>query len=198
MLIIKKSKMKHLNLLTLLLAVVLLSCNKDDDTPEDDSTAFYAEINYSLAGNSVNGTFNIITNSLYSEGVHTMMLYFPPDIVEDIDEKAGVTIQDYNQLLSFTIMTPSLLGLVEILDGNTYGNEIAFGFEEMELTASSVSVNITEIQMQTLPETPELKHVAVYVGNFEGVVNHEYYDDNGELVVEPHLANGNFEIYNPL
>ena len=190
--------MKHLNLLTLLLAVVLLSCNKDDDTPEDDSTAFYAEINYSLAGNSVNGTFNIITNSLYSEGVHTMMLYFPPDIVEDIDEKAGVTIQDYNQLLSFTIMTPSLLGLVEILDGNTYGNEIAFGFEEMELTASSVSVNITEIQMQTLPETPELKHVAVYVGNFEGVVNHEYYDDNGELVVEPHLANGNFEIYNPL
>ncbi|HTO35330.1 MAG TPA: hypothetical protein VLZ72_03770, partial [Flavobacterium sp.] len=71
--------MKHLNLLTLLLAVVLLSCNKDDDTPEDDSTAFYAEINYSLAGNSVNGTFNIITNSLYSEGVHTMMLYFPPD-----------------------------------------------------------------------------------------------------------------------
>lgn len=190
--------MKHLNLLSILLAVVIFSCNKDDDMPEDDSTAFYAEINYSLAGNSVNGAFNIITNSQYSDGVHSMILYFPPDIVEDIDEKAGFTIQDYNQLLSFTIMTPAKIGLVEILDGNTYGNEIAFGFEEIELTASSVSVNITEIQMQTLPETPGLKHVAVYVGNFEGVVNHEYYDDNGELVVEPHLANGNFKIYNPL
>lgn len=189
--------MKHLNLLSILLAVVLFSCNKDDDTPED-STSFYAEINYSLAGASVNGTFNIITNSQYSDGINALMFYFPPDLVEDIDEKAGVTIQDYNQLLSFTIMTPAKLGLVEILDGNTYGNEIAFGFEEVELTASSVSVNITEIQMQTLPETPGLKHVAVYVGHFEGVVNHEYYDENGELVVEPHLANGNFEIYNPL
>lgn len=190
--------MKHLNLLSILLAVVLLSCNKDDDTPEDDRKLFYAKINYSLAGASVNGTYNIIANSLYSGGVNTVMLYFPPDIVEDIDEKAGITIQDYNQLLSFTIMTPAKLGLVEILDGNTYGNEIAFGFEEAELTASSVSVNITEILMYELPGTPGLKHVAAYVGNFEGVVNHEYYDDNGELVVEPHLANGNFEIYNPL
>ncbi|MDD3458529.1 MAG: hypothetical protein PHO74_03550 [Weeksellaceae bacterium] len=190
--------MKHLNLLTLLLAVVLLSCNKDDDTPKADSKLFYAEINYSLAGASVNGTYNIITNSQYSSGINALMLYFPPGIEEDIDEKAGVTLQDYNQLLRFTIMTPAKLGLVEILDGNTYGNEIAFGFEEMELTASSVSVNITEILMYELPETPGLKHVAAYVGSFEGVVNHEYYDDNGVLVVEPHLANGNFEIYNPL
>lgn len=85
--------MKHLNLLSILLAVVLLSCNKDDDTPEDDQKLFYAEINYSLAGASVNGTYNIIANSLYSGGVNTVMLYFPPNIVEDIDEKAGVTIQ---------------------------------------------------------------------------------------------------------
>ncbi len=63
--------MKHLNLLSILLAVVIFSCNKDDDMPEDDSTAFYAEINYSLAGNSVNGAFNIITNSQYSDGVHS-------------------------------------------------------------------------------------------------------------------------------
>ncbi|HNQ27407.1 MAG TPA: hypothetical protein PKL92_05745 [Aquaticitalea sp.] len=185
-------------LLAISLLVILTSCSNSDDAEQEEYGNFYAKVSYSLTGNKVNGTFSMEALSPMSQQTGASTVYVPTGVNGNSGEAAGAYILDFGQLTSFSIMTPAREGLVEILGDNTNGFEIAFGFEEFDLSASSVSVNITKLIMRNITEDNTFKQVVAYVGHFEGIVNHEYYNEDNELITEPHLANGEFEFYHPV
>lgn len=188
--------MNYLRILTLALVVFSCSCSKKDKDQRPQKE--YAKVTYSIAGSAVSGVFTIEVNRETS-GNSMMAVY--PVVADGGFAKAGATVADYDQKVRFDIVTPAKQGLVEILDEASAQYAISFGFEDMELTASSVSVNVTETKLIPISEGSPIQHLLVYKGSFEGVVIYEYddYDAQGNRIQikSPHTVSGQFEFINP-
>lgn len=157
-----------------MLCSLIIACSKDDDNNHEPSTEVF--INYSIAGNSKNGTFNINGDSNNSE-----QNAYGSVIPNEDGNAVTLSFLDYNQLISVGIVVPAAVGTYEITDTNPYGYNIGFGFDDISLEASSVSIDITEIEFDGL----SLQHIK---GSFTGVAV-----VIGEAMEQQHLVDGNFE-----
>lgn len=172
--------MKTIPFLSLLfLCTLTLGCSKDDGNNDDEqSRATY--INFSVAGSSKYGTFNINDDDNNSNQNVTGL------VVPNEDGNAVlVDYYDANQLMSVNISAPAAIGTYEISNTNPYDYNIGFGFENLSLEASTMSINITSIEFNGLI----LEHIK---GSFTGVALYTY-SINGDEIQEPHLVDGTFE-----
>jgi len=174
-----KTILKKLSLLLLILATI--SCDKDNEKASPTNTATY--INFSVAGNSKNGTFNINDDDNNSN----------QNIIGLIaGEFASVEFLDGTQSMSARFEVPAATGITEITDTNPYGHNVGFGFEDIYLEDKAISVHITEIEFDNML----LLHIK---GTFTGTAIHNTHDPNsGEEIEIPHLVDGEFEYTNPL
>lgn len=124
--------------ITFVFLTFITACSSDDGNNEQQDPSNEVFVNYSVAGNSKNGTFSINTdNNNSSQNVSGL-------VVPNQDENAVmVDYYDGDQLLSVGFAVPAAVGTYEITDTNPYGYNIGFGFEDISLQASSVSINIT-------------------------------------------------------
>jgi len=167
----------------ILTVALTISCNSDDGNQEMQNNA-EVYVNYSVAGNSKNGTFNIVSDANNSEqNVYGIV------VPNDDGNAALVEYLDGNQLLSVGFSVPAAIGTYEITETNPYGYNIGFGFEDISLEASTVSINITAIEFNGVV----LEHIK---GSFTGVALYTF-SENGEDMEEAHLVDGTFEYNSP-
>lgn len=165
----------------IILSSMLFACSKDNEIERAPSTEVY--INYSIAGNNKNGTFNINGDDNNSD-LNVSGLVFP----NDDGNGAIIEFLDGGQLMSVSLNIPAAVRVTEITDSNPYGYSISFGFDDISLTEKSISMNITEIEFNGVL----LNHIK---GSFTGTAVY-IYSENGVDIEEPHLVDGTFEYNN--
>lgn len=167
------------------LLTVAISCSKDDGKDKPANIETY--INFSVAGNSKNGTFNISGNDIGNSDLN----YNGIVVAGNGEGSALVDFQDLSQLIGVGLVVPAATGVVEITDTNPYGYDVGFGFEDISLDAKAISVNISEIEFDGIL----LLHIK---GTFTGTAAHQTHDSNsGEEIEIPHLVDGEFQYYSP-
>ncbi|MCK7590767.1 hypothetical protein M0G43_09290 [Subsaxibacter sp. CAU 1640] len=171
-------------LFVLPLSLWLFTCGGSDDSNDSQPPSTEVFVNYSVSGNSKNGTFNI-TDDENSAGQNVYGLIAP-----NADGNAVIVeYLDGNQLMSVSFAAPAVVGTYEITDNSPYGYNIGFGFEDISLQASAVSINITAIEFNGVV----LEHIK---GSFTGTAMYTH-TINGDEVEEPHLVDGTFEYNAP-
>lgn len=171
-------------LLASLVIFICLSCSKGGD--DDGAPPFNSFVKYSIHGPTINGNFEI-KKTQQNDGNVQIASYVPENPENGTDELVYIAMTDNDQLLSFRINVPPEEKLTELIYGHpTYS--IYFGFEHAELETGTVSVHVTEMNIDS-----EFHNMIRYVkGNFEGVVLH-IYEEDGVEIQESHTVNGNFE-----
>lgn len=168
----------------LLLMLTTISCGKDDNEEKASNTRTY--INYSVTGNSKNGTFNINGDDNSSNQNITALV-----VSNEEGEVALVDFLDGTQLISAGFAVPAAIGVTEITATNPYDYAVGFGFEDISLQEKAISVHITEIEFDGV--------VLLRIkGSFTGTAMHQTHDPNsGEEIEIPHLVDGEFEYTSP-
>lgn len=174
-----KTTIKFLSLIILL--SVLVACSKEGEIGSNPNTNVF--INYSIAGNSKNGTFNI-TGDDNNSNLNVYGVVAP----NKDGDGAVIDFLDGDQLMSVSLTITAAVGSTEITDTNPYGYDIGFGFEDISLQAKAISITISEINFNGFL----LNHIK---GSFTGTAVYTY-SENGEEIEEPHLVDGNFEYNN--
>ncbi|MEM5566956.1 hypothetical protein WNY78_17675 [Psychroserpens sp. AS72] len=168
--------------LIILMSLITISCSKNDDNSNRLSQQG-TYINYSVAGNQINNTFNIVIEDLNNTNVTAYGNIYPEDESANL-KSALVLFVDQNQRINVGMSIPARTGLVEILDGHpTF--DLLFGFEDVGMEAKSISVNVEEIE-----------HNDIYVihikGTFEGIAV-DVHEENGIEIEETYIVNGEFQ-----
>lgn len=166
-------------LTVLMLLPILWSCSSNDDSNDSESSDDVF-VNYSITGASKDCNFNIIGDANNSNQNVTGLV-----IPNEDGNAVLVDYYDANQLISVAIAAPAAIGTYEISDTNPYGYNIGFGFDDISLEASTMSIDITSIEFNGLI----LEHIK---GSFTGVALYTY-SENGQDMEEAHLVDGTFE-----
>ncbi len=177
-----KTTLKKTSLLLLML--IALGCSNNDKEKKATNTRTY--INYSVTGNSKNGTFNINGDDNSSKQNVTALV-----VSNEEGEAALVDFLDGTQLISAGFAVPAAIGITEITDTNPYNYAVGFGFEDVSLQEKNISVNISEIEFYGV--------ILLRIkGSFTGTAVHNTHNPNsGEIIEIPHLVDGEFEYTSP-
>lgn len=177
-----KTTLKLIPLL-IIITLTILSCSKDNNDPNDTAQQQDTYINYSVVGNQVNGTYNIVVEDLNNPNVLAFANVYPESNSQTL-KIAGMGFVDTSQMLNVGMSIPARTGLVEILDGHP-DFDLGFGFEQVGLEAKSISVSVLEIE-----------HNDIYVihikGTFNGIAVYKHIV-NGDEIEETHILDGEFE-----
>ncbi|WP_189702616.1 hypothetical protein [Subsaximicrobium wynnwilliamsii] len=178
-----------INLVSFIIAasLITISCS-NDDKPEDIAQQQSTYINYSVAGNQVNDTFNITVEGISNPNITAVANVFPESDSPTLKKALIVFLN--SGMLGVTMSIPARTGLVEILDDHPHFDmSFVFFDEQVELQANSISVEVQEIERNDIFIT----HIK---GNFEGIAVYKHIV-NGDEVEEPHIVDGEFEYYVP-
>ncbi|SDI08484.1 hypothetical protein SAMN04489796_1076 [Winogradskyella thalassocola] len=161
-----------------------MSCSKNNDNSDDDiQQSIY--INYSVTGNQVNNTFNIVTDIFSNPSVIAVANIFPESNSQTL-KKAVIVYNDINQSINASLSIPARTGLTEVLDGHT-DFDLLFGFSDLELglEAKSISVEVLQIEHNDIYAT-SIK------GSFQGIAVDKV-NINGDEIEETYIVDGEFE-----
>lgn len=180
-----------INLVSLFIvaSIINLSCSKNDDNPEDIAQQQSTYINYSVAGNQVNDTFNITVEGISNPNITALANVFPESDSPTLKKALIVFLN--SGMIAVTMSIPARTGLVEILDDHPdFDMSFVFFDEQVELQANSISVEVQEIERNDIFIT----HIK---GNFEGIAVYKHMV-NGAEVEETHIVDGEFEYNIPI
>ncbi|WCO02804.1 hypothetical protein [Psychroserpens ponticola] len=167
----------------IIITVTILSCSKDDDNPNDTAQQQDTYTNYSVAGNQVNGTYNIVVEDLNNPSILAFANVYPESNSQTL-KIAGMGFVDTTHMLNVGMSIPARTGLVEILDDHP-DFDLGFGFEDVGLEAKSISVNVLEIERND-------NYVIHIKGTFNGIAVYKH-TVNGDEIEETHIIDGEFE-----
>ena len=144
-------------------------------------------VNYSVAGNQINDTFNIVVNDLNNTDIIAIANVYPESDSPSL-KKAVVIFMNSAQAINVSLSIPARLGLVEVLDDHP-DFDLLFGFEPLGLEAKSISVEVQAIERNDI-------YITHIKGTFNGIA---VYKDtvNGDEVEESYIVNGDFEYNAP-
>ncbi|WP_418639283.1 hypothetical protein [Winogradskyella sp.] len=170
--------------LLLLLSLVTMSCSKNNDDSNNSSQQLIY-INYSVTGNQVNDTFNIVTDNISDPSVIAVANIFPESNSQTL-KKAVIVYNDINQSINASLSIPARTGLTEVLDGHT-DFDLLFGFNDLELglEAKSISVEVLQIEHNDI-------YVTSIKGSFQGIAVDKV-NINGDEIEETYIVDGEFE-----
>lgn len=189
----RKGMSFHLGKLALLLPLLfLLGCSGSDDGGEAVRSG---KINakFAVQGNRVNGNFEVSMDSINQVTVTPTAVYAPEKPEEGEGAKLFLNIVDFDKGLGFSTVLPAAEALTEIIKDNAHDYQLALHFEGFALEAGTVSVHLTELDVDPQFNFRSIKHMK---GNFEGVVLH-IETVGGQTIEEPHTVTGEFEYNRP-
>ncbi|MFB2119143.1 hypothetical protein [Parapedobacter sp. 2B3] len=166
-------------LLIFALLMVFGSCGKKE---EDTPTLPRNYVKFAVHGTRFNGNYQMEKKE-YAGDVTISAVHFP----EGSGDLVALGILDFSQRIGFSLVAPASEKLTEIIQDNPFDFDLGLMFEEGELEAKTVSLNMTSLNVDR--ESVVVKRLK---GNFEGVAVYIFTED-GIKKEEAHTVKGEFE-----
>ena len=94
--------------LWIIIVLAFMACSSNDDNHEEAEEQRSTYINYSVAGNQVNNTFNIVVEDTNNTNIMASTIIYPESDSETL-KAAGISYLDYSQLIGVAISIPAIL-----------------------------------------------------------------------------------------